>query len=399
MNEIKNNNFLRYDRQINVKQFGGIKSQKNLFKKKVLIVGAGGLGSLLCLYLCGAGIGTLGIIDNDYVEISNLHRQIIHNTNDANIKLNKAISASNKCKLLNSECNINTYPIYFQANSSCINILKEYDIIVDATDNLETRYLLNDLSILYKKPFISGSALSLEGQVTVYDHYLDISCKNKGPCYRCIYPKKLASKYQKNCSTGGIIGPIVGIISSVQSMEILKIAAENDHELLIGKIWHYDGYNSQVRIIDISQQRNKDCQICGNNPIININNILNLNSNYYQNNICQQQLPYINIDTFYQLKKKNEDQMMIIDVRSQQAYNLDHIIDSICIPMNNILNDTSNLLKKILKNNKEKIYFICQKGNSSKKVLAYIIDKYQANNVINVNGGLNAYRSYELNQK
>lgn len=172
----------------------------------------GGLGSPICLYLAASGIGTLGIVDFDSVEINNLHRQIIHGENS--VGLSKVKSAEQAIKNMNSKCHVIAYESSLNSENA-MEIVSQYNIVLDASDNVATRYLLNDVCVLNKKPLVSGSALRFEGQVTTYNW------KN-GPCYRCLFPRPPPPETVTNCNDGGVLGPIVGIIGSIQALECIK---------------------------------------------------------------------------------------------------------------------------------------------------------------------------------
>ncbi len=195
----------RYSRQILVSEVG-VSGFRKIADVAVLVVGAGGLGSPAALYLVGAGVKCLGIVDGDNVEITNLHRQVIHA--EDRVGVNKAASAAISCRALNQRVPVVTHEEFLNENNA-LNIMSQYDVIVDATDNVVTRYLLNDACVLLGKPLVSGSALRMEGQLTVYSY-------GGGPCYRCIFPQPPPAHTVTNCSDGGVIGPVPGVIGTLQ---------------------------------------------------------------------------------------------------------------------------------------------------------------------------------------
>ncbi|XP_668399.1 ENSANGP00000008492 [Cryptosporidium hominis TU502] len=208
-------NVIRYSRQIALKEVG-VSGQVKLKNAKVLVIGAGGLGSPILLYLTGAGIGVIGVVDHDTVSTSNLHRQIIHST-DKN-HMSKSISAKQSCNSLNPNTRIITYQ-----EALSIDLVKEifplYDVIVDATDNCRSRYLINDAAVYYKKPVVSGAALKWQGHVTVYNY-------SNGPCYRCIAPREDNGKVDGTpggAEIFGVLGMMVGVIGCLQSTEVIKV--------------------------------------------------------------------------------------------------------------------------------------------------------------------------------
>ncbi|KAK3092896.1 hypothetical protein FSP39_008560 [Pinctada imbricata] len=230
--------------------------QLSISSKSVLIVGAGGLGCPSAVYLAAAGIGRLGIVDYDEVELSNLHRQVLHS--EAKVGVTKSVSAAEACRSLNSK--VEYVPYHLQLDSSnAIQIIQEYDIVLDASDNVATRYLLNDACVLTKKPLISGSALRFEGQLTVYNYA-------NGPCYRCLFPKPPPPETVTNCSDGGVLGVIPGIIGSLQALEALKIAAGQESSFS-GKLLMFDGMEGTFHKIKL-RGRQPMCVVCGDNPSI-----------------------------------------------------------------------------------------------------------------------------------
>ncbi|XP_060590470.1 adenylyltransferase and sulfurtransferase MOCS3-like [Ruditapes philippinarum] len=245
----------RYSRQLILPEIG-VKGQISLGNTSVLIVGAGGLGCPSAVYLAAAGIGCLGLVDFDEVDLSNLHRQILHS--EVKVGMQKSLSAAQACNSLNSF--VKCVPYHLPLNSSnALDIIQQYDIVLDCTDNVATRYLLNDACILAGKPLVSGSALRFEGQLTVYNY-------KGGPCYRCLYPKPPPPETVTNCSDGGVLGVIPGIIGSLQALEAIKIAAGLDSSYS-QKLLMYDGLDGTFRTIRL-RGRQPTCPVCGDNPTI-----------------------------------------------------------------------------------------------------------------------------------
>ena len=209
---LSKNKIERYARQIVLKKIG-VLGQKKLLQSKVLVVGAGGLGSPVLLYLTAAGVGTIGIIDNDNVEISNIQRQIIYNIND--IKKNKSLIAANKLKKINPDIKIVSYKNRLTKHN-VNNILKKFDIIADGSDNFKTRFLINDYCLKNKKILVSGAINKFDGHVYTFNFL-----KKDTPCLRCFMPK-IPNNNDDNCERDGVLGPIAGIIGSIQANEILK---------------------------------------------------------------------------------------------------------------------------------------------------------------------------------
>ncbi|KAJ1948120.1 Molybdenum cofactor synthesis protein 3, partial [Linderina macrospora] len=201
----------RYSRQLLIPEIG-VHGQLQLQNAKVLIVGTGGLGSPCAMYLASMGIGTLGLIDHDVVDSSNLHRQIIHTEAARNVP--KVVSAHNSLSRLNSSCKVSVYDILLDS-ANALDIMRGYDVVVDATDNAATRYLINDACVMLTIPLVSGSAVRLDGQLTVYNY-------NGGPCYRCLFPTPPPVETLSNCSETGVLGVVPGIIGCLQAMEAVK---------------------------------------------------------------------------------------------------------------------------------------------------------------------------------
>lgn len=265
------NELIRYDRQIILPQIG-ISGQKKIKQSKVLIVGAGGLGAPAALYLAGAGVGKIGIVDADTVSISNLQRQIIHDTDSVN--KNKALSAKHKLELLNDTIECEAYS-EFLVPENAEEIIGKYDFVIDAADNFETKFLINDVCVLQKKAFCHAGILGFQGQVLTY-------VPNNGPCYRCIFEEIPQSDDIPNCSQAGVIGAMAGIIGSIQALEAIKYIV-GIGKLLTGRIYVLDGLTMQSRIVEIPK-KNNSCRICGSKS--NIKDIMK-NQELYRMKPCK----------------------------------------------------------------------------------------------------------------
>lgn len=244
----------RYSRHIILPEVGG-KGQKKLLESSVLIIGAGGLGSPSAYYLGAAGIGKIGIIDGDVVELSNLQRQIIHSTTD--LGKPKVESAKETINKLNNDVNVITYKKRINS-SNIMDIIKDYDLILDGCDNFPTRYLVNDACVFAKKTNIHGSIFRFEGQATVFKPY-------EGPCYRCLYPQPPPPGAVPSCQEAGVLGVLPGIIGVIQAIEAIKIILEIG-EPLIGRLLMYDALDMEFRELKI--RKDPACPICGKNPSI-----------------------------------------------------------------------------------------------------------------------------------
>jgi molybdopterin/thiamine biosynthesis adenylyltransferase len=230
----------RYDRQILLPELG-LDGQKRLKDASVLIIGAGGLGCPILLYLAGAGLGTIGVIDHDVVEENNLQRQILYNILD--LGKNKAKTATEKASLLNPNLTITSYPFKLEPDNARA-IIEKYDIIVDGSDNFPTKYLVNDTCVLLNKTLVFGSLFQFEGQVSVFNH-------NGGPDYRSLYPEQPAEGEVPNCGESGVIGTLPGIVGSYMANEVIKLAAGFGVHLS-GKLLTIDALSNQTRIFDLN---------------------------------------------------------------------------------------------------------------------------------------------------
>ncbi len=247
---------MRYQRHILLPEVGEAGQQK-LLEAKVLLLGAGGLGSPAALYLAAAGVGTLGIVDMDVVDSSNLQRQILHNTE--RIGDRKVDSAKKTLTALNPDVNVVTHDVRFGADN-ILDILADYDIVVDGTDNFPTRYLLNDASLLTRTPVVHGSIFRFEGQVTVFDPY-------NGPCYRCLLPEPPPPELAPSCAEAGVLGVLPGIIGSIQALEAMKLIL-NLGEPLRGRLLAYDALEQSFRTFKV--RRDPNCPTCSDDAEIHI---------------------------------------------------------------------------------------------------------------------------------
>ena len=244
----------RYSRHIILPEVGGSGQQKML-EARILLLGAGGLGSPAAYYLAAAGIGNLGIVDFDRVDLSNLQRQIIHSTE--RIGMLKTESAKKTIEALNPDVNITLYNERLDS-SNIMSLIEGYDYIVDGSDNFPTRYLVNDACVMKNKTLIHGSIYRFEGQVTVFK-------PGDGPCYRCLYPEPPPPGMVPNCQEGGVLGVLAGVIGNLQVVEVLKLIL-GIGKPLVGKLLIYDALNTEFR--NLRLPRDANCPICGKKPTI-----------------------------------------------------------------------------------------------------------------------------------
>lgn len=252
--KLTNDEITRYSRHLLLQEIG-VKGQKRLKAAKVLIVGAGGLGTPLAQYLAAAGVGTIGIIDSDEVEESNLQRQVIHGTRD--IGRPKVASAKDSIKQINPLVKVEAYNKRLTAENA-EEIISEYDVVADASDNYPTRYLVNDTCTLLGKPDVFGAMYQFEGQVAVY--YAE-----HGPCYRCMYPAPPPAGLVPSCAMGGVVGVLPGVIGTLQANEVIKLIVGGGKNL-IGRVVTFDAWNMKWR--ELKVHKNDSCPICGKNRTI-----------------------------------------------------------------------------------------------------------------------------------
>jgi len=250
--ELSRAELYRYARHLALPEVG-IKGQKRLKAGRVLCVGAGGLGSPLAIYLAAAGVGTLGIVDFDTVDESNLQRQILHGTKD--IGRSKLDSAEDRLRDMNPHVKVVTHDSRL-SSSNALGILADYDVIVDGTDNFPTRYLVNDACVLLGKPNVYGSVFRWEGQASVFG-------TEGGPCYRCLFREPPPPGLVPNCAEGGVVGVLPGIIGSIQALETIKLLL-GEGDTLAGRLLIFDALGMEWR--EVSLRRNPDCPVCGDRP-------------------------------------------------------------------------------------------------------------------------------------
>ena len=242
----------RYSRHLLLPEVG-VEGQQRLLDAKVLLLGAGGLGSPTALYLAAAGVGTLGIVDNDEVDMSNLQRQVIHSTE--RIGVSKVDSAEQTITALNPDVKVEKYPVRLGAEN-IMEILPGYDIVVDGLDNFPTRYLLNDASVRLRIPVVSAAILGFEGQLSVFKPY-------DGPCYRCLFPVPPPAELAPSCGANGVLGVLPGTMGLLQATEVIKLILD-EGEPLIGRLLMYDAL--AARVTEVRVRRDPDCPICSRDP-------------------------------------------------------------------------------------------------------------------------------------
>jgi adenylyltransferase/sulfurtransferase len=253
-NELTQEEIRRYGRHLIMPEVG-MDGQKKLKAAKVLLIGTGGLGSPLSLYLAAAGVGQIGLVDFDLVDYSNLQRQVIYSVRD--VGRPKLEAAKDRILEINPNIRVDSYETKLSSENA-LEIIKDYDVVVDGTDNFPTRYLVNDACVLLGKPNVYGSIFRFEGQVSVFD-------SRRGPCYRCLYPEPPPPGLVPSCAEGGVLGILPGVIGTLQATETIKIILGKG-EPLVGKLLLFDALKTKFR--ELKLQKDPDCPICGKNPTI-----------------------------------------------------------------------------------------------------------------------------------
>jgi len=244
----------RYSRQIILPNVGG-KGQEKILKAKVLVIGTGGLGAPCDFYLAAAGVGTIGIVDSDNVELNNLQRQILHTTES--VGRPKVDSGKARLKALNPDVNVVTHHLRLDSGN-ILGIIKEYDIVVDGSDNFPTRYLVNDACVIAKKPLVHAGIFRFDGQIMTI-------VPGIGPCYRCLFPEPPPPGAVPSCQEGGILGAVAGVLGVLQANEVLKFIL-GAGQLLAGRLLIFNALDSTFRTVKVP--KDKDCPVCSDHPVI-----------------------------------------------------------------------------------------------------------------------------------
>ncbi|MED7950027.1 MULTISPECIES: adenylyltransferase/sulfurtransferase MoeZ [unclassified Streptomyces] len=359
----------RYSRHLIIPDVG-MAGQKRLKNAKVLCVGAGGLGSPALMYLAAAGVGTLGIVEFDVVDESNLQRQIIHGQSD--IGRSKGESARDSVKEINPYIDVILHEERLD-NSNVLEIFSGYDLIVDGTDNFATRYLVNDAAVLLGKPYVWGSIYRFDGQASVF-------WAEHGPCYRCLYPEAPPPGMVPSCAEGGVLGVLCASIGSIQVTEAIKLLA-GVGDPLVGRLMIYDALEMNYRQVKV--RKDPGCAVCGENPtvteLIDYEAFCGVVSEEAQEAAAGSTI------TSKQLKQWQDDQedIYLIDVREPGEYEIVSIPGAVLIPKNEFL--MGNALEQLPQD--RKIVLHCKSGVRSAEVLAVVKSAGFAN-AVHLGGGV-----------
>ena len=355
----------RYSRHLLLPEVG-LEGQRKLKRAKVLVIGAGGLGSPLLLYLAAAGVGTIGIVDFDVVDFSNLQRQIIHSEKDVGRK--KTDSAEESIRDINPTVKVVKFEERMTSDNA-LDIIKNFDIVIDGTDNFPTRYLVNDACVLLGKTSVYGSIYRFEGQVSVFD-------AKKGPCYRCLYESPPPPGLVPSCAEGGVVGVLPGIIGTIQAMEAIKLILR-EGEPLIGRLLLFDAMKMKFK--ELRLHKNPQCPVCGENPsiqkLIDYEEFCGLG----RGNALSDELTI----TVEELSRKlnAKEPVVLVDVREPQEWEINRLEGAKFIPVNELPSRVSEL------STADEIVVYCKGGQRSSYAVRFLRD-IGFKKVKNLTGGI-----------
>jgi adenylyltransferase/sulfurtransferase len=368
----------RYSRHLIIPDVG-MAGQKRLKNAKVLCVGAGGLGSPALMYLAAAGVGTLGIVEFDTVDESNLQRQIIHSQSD--IDRPKVDSAADTVKGINPYVNVIKHETRLDS-TNVMELFAQYDLIVDGTDNFATRYLVNDACVLLNKPYVWGSIYRFDGQASVF-------WSEHGPCYRCLYPEPPPPGMVPSCSEGGVLGVLCASIGSIQVTEAIKVLT-GIGDPLVGSLIVYDALEMTYR--KIKMRKDPNCAVCGENPtvteLIDYEAFCGTVSTEAAEAIVDSTINVKQLDEMLKARERGEKDFLLIDVREPNEYDIVSIPGAVLIPKNEFL--MGDALTKMPTD--KQIVLHCKVGGRSAEVLA-AVKGAGFKDAIHVGGGILAWVS------
>ncbi len=367
---LSNEEVARYSRHLIMPEVG-MTGQRKLKAASVLMIGTGGLGAPLGMYLAAAGVGRLGLVDFDVVDASNLQRQIIHGTKD--VGRPKIASARDRIEDINPHVEIETHDTKL-TSANALNLFVNYDVIVDGTDNFPTRYLVNDACVLTGKPNVYGSIFRFEGQASVF-------WAERGPCYRCLYPEPPPPGLVPSCAEGGVLGVLPGIIGTIQAIETIKIIL-GAPDIMVNRLLLFDAWRMRFR--ELKLRKNTDCPVCGVNPTIK--ELID-----YEEfcGITQQPetKPTMEEITATELKQRLDqgDDIQIIDVREPHEYEIGAIPNSKLIPLGQVLNRMNEI------DPGRETVMHCKMGGRSAKAIEALQRAGFSGHLINLKGGITAW--------
>jgi len=366
--DLSRDELARYARQINLAQVGE-EGQRRLKKARVLCIGAGGLGSPAALYLSAAGIGTIGIVDQDTVDPSNLHRQLLHGT--ADVGREKTDSARSRLLAINPTIEIETYTTRLCAGNAT-DLIHNYDIVLDGSDNLPTRYLSSDICVWERKPNIYGSVHQFEGQASVFAPHLG------GPCYRCLFPEPPPPEAIPSCAEAGVLGVVPGLLGIIQALEAIKLiigAGDN----LIGRLLHIDALTMRFREFNIRPDPN--CPVCGQSPTI----MEPIDYEQFCSRASASRVRGISATQLQEMLSRGET-VALVDVREPFEFEIARMANSQLIPLGTIPDRLTDIAQG------EKTVLMCKSGVRSARAIEFLRGK-GFDNLLNLEGGLDAWRA------
>jgi adenylyltransferase/sulfurtransferase len=366
---LSNDEILRYSRHLIMPEVG-MEGQQKLKAARVLCIGAGGLGSPLALYLAAAGVGTLGIVDFDVVDFTNLQRQIIHSTADVGRK--KLDSAADKLKAINPFIHLKTFETRLSSENA-LDLFRDFDIVADGTDNFPTRYLVNDACVLSGKPNVYGSIFRFEGQASVF-------ATLQGPCYRCLYPEPPPPGLVPSCAEGGVLGILPGLVGVMQATEVIKLIL-GAGEPLIGRLLLIDALGMKFR--ELKLRKNPDCPACGKHPtitkLIDYNEFCGIRG---EEKPVETGIPEMQVE---ELKRRLDagDDLFVLDVREPHEYQICNLGGHL-IPLGDLPKRVSEL------DSSREIVAHCRSGVRSAKAVGFL-QQAGFRKVHNLAGGILAW--------
>ena len=369
---LTNDEVLRYSRHLIMPEVG-MEGQLKLKQAKVLCIGAGGLGSPVAMYLAAAGVGTLGIVDFDIVDFTNLQRQILHSTDDVGRK--KLDSAAETVSAINPNVEVRKFETRLTSQNA-LEIIREFDIVVDGTDNFSTRYLVNDACVLTGKPNVYGSIFRFEGQASVF-------ATKEGPCYRCLYPEPPPPGLVPSCAEGGVLGILPGLVGVIQATEAIKLILGNG-EPLIGRLLLIDALSMRFR--ELNLRKNLDCPVCGTHPtitkLIDYQQFCGIPSTPEKPSAVKNGIPQMQPE---ELKRRIDagEKPFILDVREPYEYQIANIGGHL-IPLGTLPQRINEL------DTAQEIVIHCKSGGRSQQA-AELLDKAGFKKVHNLAGGITAW--------
>ena len=371
--EFSNDEIARYSRHLIMPEVT-LEGQRRLKAAKVLCIGTGGLGSPIALYLAAAGIGTIGLVDFDIVDFSNLQRQILHGTKDVGRK--KLNSARDRIKEVNPNVQVVLHDAMFRSDNA-MEIAEPYDIVIDGTDNFPTRYLSNDVCVFLKKPNVYGSIFRFEGQCTVFAPHLG------GPCYRCLYPEPPPPGMVPSCAEGGVLGVLPGIVGVMQAIEAVKLIV-GIGEPLIGRLVHFDALKMRFR--EFKVRKDPGCPVCSENPTITELIDYDQFCGIPQAQAEEDAEPPVPVMTVEELKARIESgsPFVLLDVRERFEWDIARLDGARLIPLGELHSRMSEL------DSADEIVIHCKSGVRSAKALRQL-QKAGFSKLYNVDGGILAW--------